>query len=77
MKAKVYWGDIEDREADLPGEWNGALEGIKAGRQVFELVHENGYRAFAFAGNDDEKWVIYMLWRDDDTTHPYALKVYE
>lgn len=77
MKAKVYWGDIQDRSTDLPGEWPGALAAIKTGLQAFELNDSNGYTAFAGAVNNTEKWGMVLLWKQGDTERYHVLKIYE
>lgn len=77
MHSKLYWGDVSMKDSDLPGDWQGALNAVSGARQVYGLQATNGYRAFAFTGNDDEKWIVMLLWRNGDDEHPYTLKVYE
>ena len=79
MHTRIYWDDVLSKDSDAPGDWPGAANAIHAARQVHELQIENGYRAFAAAGNDDEKWTVMLLWYVEDTEHehPYVLKVFD
>ncbi|HDZ37503.1 MAG TPA: hypothetical protein ENH62_04315 [Marinobacter sp.] len=79
MHSNLYWDNVLSKDSDLPGEWSGALSALNGARQAYELQSTNGYRAFAFAGNDEEKWVVMLLWyiKDTEHEHPYVLKVFE
>ena len=77
MQAKLYWGDIEEKHVALPDDCPSALESIKAALQILELNLGNGYRSFAGAVNEEEKWGVVLMWKDDDAKHPHVLKVFK
>ena len=77
MHCSLSWDGIEEKGSDIPGEWRGALNALSGARQAYEVNTDDGYHAFAFAGNDSEQWAVMLLWREGDKKHPHVLWVYE